>query len=312
MNTIVKISISILTYNRCELLCKLLGKLNYLKYRPLEIIVVDNHSLDATNFEVTKKFPNVIYIRTKNNIGVAARNIGIAAATGDIVVTLDDDINGIDDRDIKNLLLAFSENQSLGALNFKVLDVKGNITNWVHHRAKEKYHDQDFLTYEITEGAVAFRREILEKTGYYFNMFFISHEGPDLAFRIFDQGYQVQYTGKIKVIHFHSEIGRQPWRRYYYDTRNQLWLAARNFPPSYAISFLSRGLVSMMIYSIRDGYFNYWAAGIRDGFKGMKDVMEERVVLNSRTMEIIRRIDRKRPNLIYMIKNRFFKRGVNI
>ena len=45
---VVKITISILTYNRCSILKELLFSLKKLKYSPLEIIVVDNCSKDET------------------------------------------------------------------------------------------------------------------------------------------------------------------------------------------------------------------------------------------------------------------------
>ena len=132
----------------------------------------------------------------------------------------------------------------------------GRTCNWVHHCKEEEYYDREFLTYEITEGAVAFRKKALNCSGYYPENFFLSHEGPDLAFRIFENGYRVIYWGDIRVEHLFSEEGRKPWRNYYYDTRNQFWLAARHFPFDYAVVYLGRGLGSMLVY---------WAAmGISD------------------------------------------------
>jgi len=92
-----KISIVILTYNRSTLLKDLLLSLQKLRYEPLEIIVIDNYSEDNTEEMIGSAFPNIGYIRTNKNIGVSARNLGLKRATGDIVVTLDDDIIGLDD-----------------------------------------------------------------------------------------------------------------------------------------------------------------------------------------------------------------------
>jgi GT2 family glycosyltransferase len=161
-----------------------------------------------------------------------------------------------------------------------------------------------FLTYEITEGAVAFRKRALEEAGYYPDGFFLSHEGPDLAFRIINTGYDVVYNPAVSVIHCHSESGRRKWYNYYYDTRNQFGVATRNFPVGYSIRFLIRGIPSMLLYSIRDGYVMYWIRGVLDGLAGMRRWTEQRKVLSGRTMYKIRTIDARRPSLSYMLKRR--------
>ena len=268
----------------------------------LEIIVIDNHSEDATQATVNKLFPSVKYLRTDENIGAAGRNFGMEAATGEIVITLDDDVSGLTASALGVLVRQFREDPKLGAVNFRVVDEQGRTCNWVHHCKEEEFFDKTFPTYEITEGAVAFRRKTLQLSGYYPETFFLSHEGPDLAFRIIEQGYRVIYSGEICVRHWFSSAGREPWRNYYYDTRNQLWLAARHFPLSYAVTYLVRGLSAMLFYSLRDGYFIQWLKAVRDGLSGLGKACGERKVLSSSTMDIIRKIDSRRPSIGYLIK----------
>lgn len=312
-NNSITVSTCILTFNRCSLLRGLLEELTKINVVPMEIIVIDNHSQDMTREMMTSMFPYVKYIRTERNIGASARNIGMKAAKGDIIVTLDDDIRGLSDQEIEILIRAFCEDVTIGAVNFSVVNADGNICNWVHHCKQEDCYDKEFLTYEITEGAVAFRRTALERSGYYPEKFFISHEGPDLAFRIMDNDYSVVYMGSIRVTHYFASQGREPWRNYYYDTRNQLWLAARNFPITYALIYLGRGLLSMLVYSLRDGYFTYWLKAMVDGVLGLKQVIDERCVLSDSTMKMVRSIDAHRPSLGYMIKNRLLeKRAINL
>jgi hypothetical protein len=125
-----------------------------------------------------------------------------------------------------------------------------------------------------------------------------------LAFRILDTGFNVIYSGEVAVKHLFDPKNREPWRKYYFDTRNQFWLAARNYPISYMLVYLSRGLFSMLIYSIRDGYFWYWAKAIIDGLAGLKKAIKQRKVLSQRTINIVRLIDSKRPGLGYMIRKK--------
>src|SRR5262245_48681896 len=105
----LSVSICILTYNRCLLLRELLTELKAIVYKPLELIVVDNHSEDETQEMLETLFPTIKYIRTEKNIGAAGRNIAMKVARGDIVVTLDDDIRGLGDSAIEVLVRKFIE-----------------------------------------------------------------------------------------------------------------------------------------------------------------------------------------------------------
>lgn len=309
----MKISICILTYKRLELLKTLLDSLNKLQYNNLEVIVVDNHSEDGTQQFVKKNFPNIRYFCTDENIGVAARNIGFKMATGEVIIAIDDDISGIVDNDLSNLSSYFKKNKFLGALNFKVVDsYSGEVCNWIHHKKVEDYCDKTFETYEITEGAVAFRKNALMTAGLYPDYFFISHEGPDLSFRILNCGYDVMYSNMITVKHSHAEGGRKAWYRYYFDTRNLFYLAVRNFPFLYSLKFLIRGSLSLLVYSLRDGFLFYWFKGIVHGLKGIKKYSHHRKVLSTKTMKKIRCIDKDRPSPLYMAKKRLFRKKVRL
>ena len=99
----MKISICILTYKRLEILKELIKSLKCLQYNELEIIVVDNHSEDGTGKFVKENYPDVIYYCTDRNIGVAARNIGITNAIGELISTIDDDISGLNDDHLNDI-----------------------------------------------------------------------------------------------------------------------------------------------------------------------------------------------------------------
>jgi GT2 family glycosyltransferase len=284
-----------------------------LTYAPLEIIVVDNYSEDDTQQMITLSYPFVRYIRTNKNIGTAARNLAMKSAEGSILITLDDDILGIKDADIHSLVRLFCARPLLGAVNFRVLSLNtGRVANWVHHCQWEHYHTREFLTYEITEGAVAFRKAAVKAAGFYPTSFFISHEGPALALRILDAGFQVIYSPLVTVNHVFAEEGRPSWRRYYYDTRNQVWLAARCLPLQYACMYLLRGLFAMLIYAVRDGFVSSWLKGLVDGLAGLGQALRERRVLTAETMRIVKTIDSMRPPLRYMIARRLFRKGIDL
>jgi len=309
----LKVAITILTFNRASVLRELLDSLTALNRTVGEIIVVDNFSEDGTEEMVRSHGVRPTYVRLDRNIGAAARNHGLKTAMADIVVTLDDDIIGLDDEAIEKLTGLFEGNPRLGAVNFQIRDYfTGERCNWVHHKIEEIYADKEFPTYEITEGAVAFRKTAIEEAGYYADDFFLSHEGPDLAYRIMDQGYEIYYCGKVSVRHRHENTGRKAWYNYYYDTRNLFWLAARNLPVAYALRYVSRGAVAMLIYSLRDRFFIYWLRGVRDGLAGISRAAKKRRVVRPETIWAMARIDEDRPDIIYYLKKRLFRKSARL
>src|SRR5436190_13988728 len=66
-------------------------------YRPLEVIVVDDGSTDATP-DVAQGFTNVRYIRQPHQRAATARNTGLEAARGELVAFLDADDLMVDGR----------------------------------------------------------------------------------------------------------------------------------------------------------------------------------------------------------------------
>lgn len=289
------VSVVILTFNRRESVLALLDELSAIEDPALQVLVVDNGSDDGTTQAVTERHPQVELLALRGNTGVGGRNRGIEAARGDIVVTLDDDMVEFTAADLARLRKVFAAEPQLGAVCFKVVwPGTGRVRDWVHRRPVSQA-DGRFETYEITEGAVAWRRAALTQVGLYREDFFISHEGLDLAYRLLEGGWGIQYDGSISVGHAHAEGGRKSWRRYYYDTRNQIWIAALHLPWREAVPYLLRGQTAMLAYSLRDGFLGPWLRAVRDGWRGIGPYRAQRRPLSVATRAYLRRCDRHRP-----------------
>jgi len=309
----LSVSVTILTYKRPEMLSANLAGLTGELGGEAEIIVIDNSPDDATERVVTKDYPDVRYHRNPKNLGVAGRNLGLASARGDIVVTLDDDVTGFGANDLARIRAVFAEDPLLGALCFQVVQPEsGVVCNWCHHRDPDLYARQTFETYEISEGAVAYRRSAWERTDGYPEHFFISHEGKDLAFQLMNQGFAVRYDGSVQVVHHHHDSGRPDWRRYFFDTRNQYWLAARHLPVSMALPYLALGTASMGVYSVRDGFLVPFLLGLRDGLQGIPEHLRQRKVLRSEVVRKCQEIDRFAEGFWPLVRKRLFRKGVRI
>lgn len=83
----MKLSIVISTYNRADSLERTLASLGSLAH---EIVVIDNESTDDTG-KVAEKFGAHVYRRPNNLMLNVNKNFGIARATGDWILYLDDD-----------------------------------------------------------------------------------------------------------------------------------------------------------------------------------------------------------------------------
>jgi glycosyltransferase involved in cell wall biosynthesis len=87
----MKVSVVIATRNRAELLDGALGSLRaQVGAPPIELIVVDNGSTDATR-TIAEAHDATYVFEPEPNRGLA-RNAGVAVATGEIVLFVDDDV----------------------------------------------------------------------------------------------------------------------------------------------------------------------------------------------------------------------------
>lgn len=93
-----KFSVIIPTYNRLGQIDSAIDSVVNQYYQNYEIIIVDDGSIDDTKQHVTKKYSELIkknvinYVYLDSNGGVSkARNIGIKAASGEVICYLDSD-----------------------------------------------------------------------------------------------------------------------------------------------------------------------------------------------------------------------------
>lgn len=310
-STNVKFSVILLTYNREKYLKQQLPELS--KLPDTEIIVVDNASDDDYSIRLCADYPKSKCLKLDKNYGAVGRNFGIEAAQGKYLITLDDDVWGITEQHLIELESIFDASSDTSSICFKVLDERdGSVTNWCHHCDPSIYSEKIFDTYEISEGAVAFRREIFEEVGLYPIQFFISHEGPDLAFRIVNAGKRIIYSPKVSVIHAHAMEGRKSWRRYYFDTRNLVWLAYRNYNIKMLFTLLPLKLGAMFLYSLRDGFLKYYFKALLDAVSGLNSFGGTRRPITKVANLKIKKMNENQPSLFFYIKRRLFKRGIRI
>src|SRR6185369_11480141 len=207
-----------------------------------EIIVVDNCSADNSIDYLQPKFPAVQFIVNDENLGFAKGcNIGLRSAKGEFVLFLNPDT--FVPEDCFQKCISFLESHAdAGALGIKMLDGRGKFLKeskrsipspmtslyklfglsilFPRSKVFSKYHLGDLSEHENNEvdvlaGAfMMIKKEVLDKTGGFDEIFFMYGEDVDLSYRIQQAGYKNYYFSESNILHFKGESTRKGTMNY--------------------------------------------------------------------------------------------------
>lgn len=293
------ISIVVLNYRRREELARTLESVRAQSYSPKEVIVVDNGSLDETPAFVEANFPGIRLLALPENLGCGGRNRGVEAATGDWVVTLDNDVSFDSPFELGKVAAAFRRCPEASCLVFKVLEGdtgRVHLRDWCHPRSYWEYADTEFETSFIAEGASAFRRQDFLRLGGYWEPLSIGCEGWDLALRLLDARLQILYRPEIRVRHSMARETRAAGRNYYSYARNYVWLAFKDYRGARRWKFLAYHLAMMAFFALRERHLAKFLRGVRDGWRGLARL--PRTPISEAGWRRLRAIQSERPGLL--------------
>jgi GT2 family glycosyltransferase len=297
-----RVSIIIPYFKRGEVFERGLETVLNQDYGNKEIIIVDNHSEDGLKERIVGQKTGVQLIELPENRGAcAARNAGAAIASGDILVILDDDAGFLSSSELNKLVELFDARPDVHVVAFQVCDpVTGdlNLRDWCHPRYWKNFSQKEFETDHFGEGASAFRREVFEETGGYYEKLFYGAEGLDMELRVMDRGFKILYTPQVRVWHGVSEKSRTNDRQYYYFTRNYIWMAYKNYPSWRGARFLSFKLAMMFYLAMRTRSYQSFFRGVWDGIKGLRGIRQDRKPIGRATMKRWLDIEKGRPGLL--------------
>lgn len=295
------VTVSILNYQRPEVLARVLESVVRQDYPDLQVVVVDNGSPEGAMSQSSRRFPQVEFIELGENMGTAARNHGLRAARGRIVVTLDNDVYFDHPLAIQEIVRAFERHPRAGCVVFRIYHPgSGELhwRDWWHSRQWQASEHEEFETHFISEGAAAFRREVFDAIEAYWAPFFITHEGLDLSLRLLNAGWEIWYVPSVKVWHIYSAEARQGGRSFYFNTRNLLPVVYRNFPWAHGLAYLLPRLAALGLYSLKAGFFSRFVRGLLDGLKLIGSASGTRRPLHRRTLRKLRALKKPQANLL--------------
>ncbi len=128
-----KVTVLVPAYNEASVIRSTISSALASDYTKLELLVVDDGSVDGTNEivrEEAARDPRVVLITQPNRGKPAALNHGLAAATGDIVVTIDADTSVNDDAVTKMIRHFADPKVAAVAGNVKVMNRNKWLTRW--------------------------------------------------------------------------------------------------------------------------------------------------------------------------------------
>jgi GT2 family glycosyltransferase len=259
----VKLSCVILTMgNRPAELDRAIASTAPLRRDGSDLVVVGNGA------DVPPVPDGVTTIRLPENVGVAAgRNAGVDAAMGDVVLFLDDD-GWYPDAGLGDYIAGrFAADPMLAVVSFRVVDPAGGPgARWHVPRLRAGDPERSSAVTTFAGGACAIRRSAYLEAGGLPAQFFYAHEETDLAWRLMDLGYRLEYDAAARMCHpalpnaRHAEFHRL-------DGRNRVLLARRNLPWPLAGAYLLDWFGMTLIRVRSASALRAWLSGFAEGWR---------------------------------------------
>lgn len=208
----MRVSVVVCTYNRASSLAQTIESLRSQRFSAMEVVVVNGPSTDNTA-DVLATFVDEVKIRTCPAANLSmSRNIGIQAASGDIVAFIDDDALP-EFNWLSEALTAFDSDEVAGVggivfdhtgmalqYRFSAADRFGNATF-----ADTPFDDRctpGSASFPYLQGTNAlFRRTALEEVGGFDETFDYYLDETDLCCRLVDAGFRLRQLERAPVHH---------------------------------------------------------------------------------------------------------------
>lgn len=240
-----KLSIITINYNGLKDTCELIDSIPF--NNDMEVIVVDNASIQDEASVISEKYSQVKVIRSPQNLGFAGgNNLGIKEAQGKYILLINNDTY-FKEYNIEPLIQRLESSDKIGMVCPKLRFDWGNnpiqfagytpLSNITVRNQAIGFGEEDKGQYDIAHStpyahgaAMLIKREAIEKVGLMPECFFLYYEELDWSMMFNRAGYEIWYDPACTVYHKESQTtGQNSPLRTYYITRNRLLLVKRNY-----------------------------------------------------------------------------------
>jgi GT2 family glycosyltransferase len=221
----VRVSLIIPTFDGLQLLQKHLPALLAADgVSEAELIIADDGSADGTSAWLREQVPQARVVALETNGGFSrACNAAIRAASGDVLVLLNNDVEVAPDF-LAPLLRPLMEDEAVFAVNSRILlpgqgmldegEKTGGFHNGIFYvdcrRDPARRSPETAPTLYATACAAAYRRSMVERLGGFDELYSPCYwEDVDLSYRALKRGWKVLYEPRSTVYHQHETTTRR-------------------------------------------------------------------------------------------------------
>ena len=232
------VSVIVVNWDGREYLEDCFTSLNKQTYTPLELILIDNASVDGSVEYVRDCFPMVSVFVNRENVGFGpAVNRGVEQAKGKYVLFLNNDLY-LDERCVEKMV-DMIEDEKIGVVIPKILYFQernrinsfGNLINYLGLACPKYINEEDRPDMQVEEtacgGIFLVKRELFKQVGGFDRDFFMYHEDHDLSWRIRLLGKKLMVNPEAVIYHKYH-FSKNP-KKFYYSEKNRLQLLLKNY-----------------------------------------------------------------------------------
>ena len=284
----MKVSVVIRTFNRPEVVKRLLARLNKQSCNDFEVVLVCQGSRDeceGIKRDAQINYP-LKYCYQALPEAARARNTGIEQSAGEIILFLDDDLKPAD-----NLIEAHLANyadQRVGIVGGRVLEEKrqkdipaakiGMVRRFDGYGYDGFHQDVKVSVMHVKGGNMSVKRQVAFEVGGFDERFAGSaeYEEFDFCLRVLKKGYRIIYEPKAVIEHFALRYGgchyciQTQEQAVYWLYRNHTLAFINNFNklflPVLIVECILR-LFRRSLISLNPGIIKSGLKGFRDGWK---------------------------------------------
>lgn len=241
-----RVSIVIVNYNGGALLRECAASVAAQTYRDVETIVVDNGSTDDSVAMARGVLGDATLVRLDTNAGFArGNNLGIARATGELIVTLNNDAR-LAPTCLAELVAAADRHPRAGMFAPKILvstdqtriDSAGLLLYVDGVYRPRGWQEPDGMRFAEEEevlfpcaSVALYRRAMLDDVGLFDEDYFLYLEDGDLGMRGRLRGWACWYVPRAVAFHLKSSTaGKHSKVKAYYVERNRIYNLVKHTP----------------------------------------------------------------------------------
>lgn len=266
-----------------------------------DVILADNGSTDGSLAYLQSKFPNIIYLDNKENLGFAEGNnraLDLSINKGYHFSMLLNTDTIIENDVIKELYEFLINNEQAGAVQPAIYFLHQKDKLW---NGELKFNSLLGLTYSkkklpaspkevewITGCCFLIRNRVLINTGNFNAAYFLYYEDVELSFRIRSKGHHLYILPQSKIYHEAGVSGKIPNNNsegilspivHYYLIRNRIWFIRKYGKKTFLIfniiyvSLNSFMLLMYFLFKNKKMKSRYLLQGLKDGYSISKKLI---------------------------------------